>query len=459
MTSQKIYLEFNLQKAEHRYILASRLRSTYTGYQEIHSILSQSITLMSMMTAFERVGPLWSTMKLKLLPRVLSSSSTTDLEETFRSSYGRLCVSRTPTWARESFHRNEKELYQQMWWNTSGAFLAQLLSSAGYSIDAQSTALAFFLNHIIPYLGPTGRMAMISPWRSFMTDDGTPIEFSWDWTTRSAPPKIRYSIEPCNSPGQLGNSSDTSAAQFFRNLVAANIPDADFAWFDHFATLIAGQRTPNAKTEPPPNSTFYGFDCIDGSLVAKAYYILRSEKDIIGSVNWAEIAHVIYSAPQCSRDALPAMDTLDAFFCETSDHIDIEMLAVDLLKPQISRVKIYFRSRKTSFSSIEQIMTLNGRLRDNATTKGLQELRTLWYELFSVMNDEELPLVVHRTAGILYYVELKINNPTPSVKIYIPVRHYAASDEAVIASLGRYLCCRGTQEKFDCYVQLIKHTL
>jgi DMATS type aromatic prenyltransferase len=398
-------------------------------------------------------------MKVKLLPEVLSNSPKTDSEDAFPSSYERQHANRTLSWIQENYHRNERELHRQTWWNSSGAFFAQLLSSASYSAEAQSAALAFFLNQVIPYLGPTGRMTTIHPWKSFMTDDGTPIEFSWDWTTRSSLPKIRYSIEPCDYTGHSGNSSNALAVRSFRNVVAANIPGADFTWFDHFATLIAGPRTLDNEMDSPPNSIFYAFDCIDRNMVAKAYYILRSEKEVTGSVNWAVIARTIYSAPGCSRNNLPAMDALEAFFHQDSDHFDIEMLAFDLLKPQNSRVKIYFRSRRTSFSSIEQAMTLNRRLKDKSTIKGLQALRALWNEIFGVKNDEELPLVVHRTAGILYYVELKLGNPVPSVKLYIPVRHYAASDHAVVASLGRYLCNNGAQEKFACYTQVLKHAL
>lgn len=107
------------------------------------------------------------------------------------------------------------------------------------------------------------------------------------------------------------------------------------------------------------------------------------------------------------------MGALEAFFRQDTGQFDIEMLAVDLLRPQNSRVKIYFRSRKTSFASIKQAMTLNGRLNDNAALKGLQELGILWDTLFGVNSDEELPPVF--TAQLVFctmlILELAVRYP------------------------------------------------
>lgn len=145
--------------------------------------------------------------------------------------------------------------------------------------------MSFFLGRIIPYLGPAEQMATTNPWKSFMTDDGTPIEFSWDWTTRTTPPKIRYSIEPCDYPGLSMNSSNTSAVQSFCNIILKNSPGVNFAWYDHFTTLIGERRAPDNKVDSLPNSIFYAFDLIDQGMMAKAYYILRSEKEVIGRVD------------------------------------------------------------------------------------------------------------------------------------------------------------------------------
>lgn len=152
------------------------------------------------------------------------------------------------------------------------------------------------------------------------------------------------------------------------------------------------------------------------------------------------------------------MDAIEGIFSQ-SQNVDIEMLAIDLLRPQISRVKIYFRSQDTDFASVMRIMTLNGRVRNEAIVKGLKELRLLWDELFHTTAEEGLPPVIHRTAGILYYVELKIGTNVPAVKVYLPVRQYVANDQHVVAYLGRYLCKIGAEEKFAGYRHVLKHNL
>lgn len=126
-----------------------------------------------------------------------------------------------------------------------------------------------------------------------MTDDGTTIELSWDWTTASGLPKIRYSIEPCLFFSYQGRVSNISAVNNFHDTVVANLPGVDFAWFDHFSTLIVKPPRMNEEIHLPSNSVIYAFDHINQSILAKAYYILRSEKQLNGSVDWKVIARAI----------------------------------------------------------------------------------------------------------------------------------------------------------------------
>ncbi len=77
-------------------------------------------------------------------------------------------------------------------------------------------------------------------------------------------------------------------------------------------------------------------------------------------------------------------------------------------------------------------------------------LKRLWgavLERNGFPEDAPLPETDHRTAGILYNVEFRLGSAVPKVKIYIPVRHYAKSDEKVMHGLDEYLYQSNTQSK------------
>ena len=347
------------------------------------------------------------------------------------------------------FHGNSRatdpERHQHFWTNTSGILLERLLSAANYPTTSQEKALEWFNGSVVPYLGLARGVNGDHSYKSFMTDDGTPIELSWDWSTSTSSPKIRYSIDPIHhlENGIVLNSFDDT--------VVRQINGTDLHWHKHFCATFAKA------------TLFYAFDIQRSATVAKAYYILRSWSRTSSEANLAHVANAVYSAPQCSRNNLPAMAVLERFFENNLSTIDIEMFATDLVEPQSpdARLKIYFRSHETTFESVKRSMTLDGRIHDDATIRGLARLETLWSELFSVQHGEALPHVEHRTAGILYYAEFRLNNELPSVKIYLPVRHYARSDRAVLDVLGRHFKNAGGQyiESFDRYEGVMERTL
>lgn len=92
-----------------------------------------------------------------------------------------------------------RSVHHRFWWSkNTGHILAVLLNKAGYSPKLQYRDLKFFAEVIAPHLGASLEESgeKRSQWHSFMTDDGTPVELSWDWGTADGPPMIRYSIEP-----------------------------------------------------------------------------------------------------------------------------------------------------------------------------------------------------------------------------------------------------------------------
>lgn len=347
------------------------------------------------------------------------------------------------------------------WWASSGLALAVLLDRAGYSSDAQHRLLAF-IRAVVPSLGaghlPRGRQR----WKSFMTDDHTPIELSWDWRAGpAAAPKVRFSIEPVGvRAGTRADPRNQHAAPRLREVVARLLPHADMAWLGHFHRRLVvggeggeGGEAPAgagpAEAEGHPSREFYAFDLGgDGSVMSKAYFFPGPRARAARQSSLAAVRDAIRTAPGCAGpEELRALRVLEAYAADgATPPLEVDMLAVDLVGPAASRFKIYFRVRDTSFASVRDAMSLGGRVRTPELDRGLEALRRLYRALLGPgaggqapeEDGAQLPARDHRTAGILYNAEFRYGSESPKVKAYLPVRHYAQSEEAIMSALGAH---------------------
>lgn len=327
-----------------------------------------------------------------------------------------------------------------------------LLSHAGYSSRAQYQNLEFFAVVVAPSLGAAQNPPLdAKPWKSFMTDDGNPIELSWDWHTGTKSPSIRFSIEPVGlHAGTPIDPENRYAASEFRQALLRSPAGANFEWYDHFNEQFACHETVGAPAQEGHSSqTFFAFDLGDGGITSKAYLFPGFKARATGQMNLTVISQAIVTAPYCTPDKLKALSIFQEF---TTDYLkpmpEIDMLAIDLVDPMASRLKIYFRIRETSFGSVQNTMTLGNRIRTPELVGGLRNLKRLWdavLERNGFPEDAPLPKVDHRTAGILYNVEFHLGSAVPKVKVYIPVRHYASSDKKIMHGLNEYLCQVNTQ--------------
>ena len=124
----------------------------------------------------------------------------------------------------------------QYWRATAGYTIATFLRYAGYSIEAQQRHNTFFNDTVAPVLGQRHHTGCPHrQWPSFMTDDGTPLEVSWDWGLDLQQALVRYSIEPIGL--EAGSSLDPlnkyASSRFLQNMRAL-LPEADWQWSDHF---------------------------------------------------------------------------------------------------------------------------------------------------------------------------------------------------------------------------------
>ncbi|PHH64516.1 hypothetical protein CDD81_4295 [Ophiocordyceps australis] len=342
-----------------------------------------------------------------------------------------------------------ESVHHRFWWSRhTGKALAILLYHAQYPADLQYRNLRFFAEAVAPHLGACPEIlgSHGQMWPSFMTDDGTPVEISWDWGTKNSPPMIRYSVEPIGL--HAGTSIDPGnliAGPAFQERLARSLPTMRLEWFHHFKDFFSMSNVKQGEFDEDirdhNSSIFYAFDCSETDIIPKVYFFPKWRAKVSGQSNLNVLFQAMRAAPHVTDENFKAGDMFYAFCSSAGSRLlEHEMLAIDLIDPLRSRLKIYFRSRETSFNSVINIMTLGGRIRNPKRCESLVELHRLWNALFGVSDavDEPLRHVEHRTAGILYNVEFRLGEALPVAKIYLPVRHYSASDEAVICGLNDY---------------------
>lgn len=341
---------------------------------------------------------------------------------------------------------------------------------AGYDLHSQYEALLFHYLLLVPALGPRPTTnGSPKSWKSFLTDDFSPLEYSWNWD--SAPPKIRYSIEA------IGSDAGTPADPFNQVMTTSFVEklrfasqETDWEWFNYFSKalgasgFVSSTLGSTADIQSHPSSIFLGFEPRRGGVDIKAYFVPVKAFQ----TGQSPMAVVDESIKNLEKDTaafkFPAYDRLISFIDTHPEGALLKPigLAIDCVIPSKSRLKLYLRSPHTSFDSVATILTLNGTL-DTFSSTAIADLRSLWELLLSLPKNyptaNELPKKLdhlHPTSGILYNFDIQPGSSLPQSKIYIPVKHYAESDLAVLRGLAHFLqsqksggCGSGYVENFS----------
>ncbi|KAF5574642.1 tryptophan dimethylallyltransferase [Fusarium pseudoanthophilum] len=329
---------------------------------------------------------------------------------------------------------------KEWWWTTLGPQLHTLLTEADYDLNEQYEALLLLYRWVVPEMGPRPRSSM-APWNSFMTDDHSPIEYSWKWNSRNKKPDIRYAIELV-SP-LAGTKQDPFNQIPTRNLVynlAKNIPELDLTWFEHFWHELLDPEyltTSTSGISTKGSTIFAALEMLHGRLSVKVYFIPVETQEASA---WHQIKHAIETSGCQNTEALYHVD---AYLSSHDDGRQLRpfMLAIDLVEPGASRLKIYARSNQTSFRFVRNVMTIGG-LR-TGMDKSLEKFFDLWKSALGLNHaaspGDELPKVDHLTSGAVFNFDVAPKSSIPDVKAYIPVRHYANNDLQAAVGLIRYL--------------------
>ncbi|RDL36931.1 uncharacterized protein BP5553_04364 [Venustampulla echinocandica] len=339
---------------------------------------------------------------------------------------------------------------------------ARLLREANYTTEAQYLHLLFFAILVIPELGPAPIAASGTPqWPSFMTDDGTPMEIGWDWGWRgsgNSKPTVRYSIEPIGQmAGTLEDPLNKFAGIRLMRRLQAVLPSTNLEWFDHFSAEFVnfdeGQDSSSVyngykltQLESHNSRMFTAFDLDGTNLLVKSYFLPAFKAHHTGKSNLEVVIQAIETLPGYQEPNFRAFTMLREFIQSTKTaSLEVEIFAIDCMKPAESRLK-----------------GLRGRLNGPRIDEGLNDLWELWNLVFDTgecaSESAHLTYRGHRTAGILYYFEIRQGSDFPVPKIYLPVRHYGRNDYAVAQGLGTYLSRRGQKAAADGFIRALKNT-
>ena len=336
------------------------------------------------------------------------------------------------------------------WWQATGPSLAEMLQKANYDSISQRAHLQFYSKHLVHRLGswPLRQKQSNGTWRSFVTDDFSPLEYSWSWNKgpRDAP-KVRYTIELIGPvAGSMYDPFNINAAVDTAQEIASNFADVDLTWFNHFLSAFVDPRlslpdVDSSRAPASPSSVFLAFDLNhDGGIAMKAYLIpLKAEQTSVSRLRIVSESIDTLSSP------FPSFSILKRFL---SDHTlglstSIVGVGVDCIHSSRARLRLYIRSPGTSFQNVVDVLTLEGVLSTLRSAKAFKKFRKLWQNLLSLPPDfptiNELSNPGHQTGGILYSFDVKPGNALPEAKIYVPVKHYAKNDWKAFQGLKSFL--------------------
>jgi hypothetical protein len=378
------------------------------------------------------------------------------------------------------------------------------MEEAGYDLQSQYFGLIFHLHHIIPRLGPAKTAVNGKPaWRSFMTDDFSPLEYSWNWDTTKKGPKIRYAVEA------IGPDAGTPKDPFNQNStlelceqLRSALPGTNFTLLDilrdsfHDSGVQGGEQqrplTPisywrklkgqlrgaskrkrlSSSASSSEKSThsvsedvnhsssssiFLAFE-LGSNIATKAYFVpVKAEQHGISRLE------VLTGAIETLRKYGYPFEAYDKLlqFSRTSQgaKLDIIGLAIDCVEPEASRFKIYVRSPESSFQSVCEMMTLGGMI-DSLSSTARSELKDLWWSTLGLdvgfSETEGLKCEKHETAGVLYNFDIKPRGTSVDPKLYVPVRHFASNDYNAAMGLKDYLAARGRDRYFSNYMRALE---
>jgi DMATS type aromatic prenyltransferase len=360
-----------------------------------------------------------------------------------------------------------KDKDAESWWNLSGSILGTLMKEANYDIQTQYACLIFHLYNVVPRLGPINRaLQSNSGWRSFMCDDFSPLEYSWNWNANQKGPKIRYSVE------LVGASAGTPVDPYNRQATLGlcdslwrDLPKADWTLFNIMQTAFYDSNSDHTSTttrsscSSSPSSLFLAFEL--GKHIATKAYFMPIKADQHGISRLTVLTRAIEMLRKSGYPCLAYDQLLQFMATEQGSTLEVILVAIDCFESAESRFKIYLRSPHTSFASVCNTLTLGSTL-NSLPDIARANVKDLWRLTLGLAPNfpeaDYLPTKRHQTSGVLYNFDIELHGSSIKPKLYIPVKHYANDDASAAEGLGLYLQSRGQDAYFPKYMRALQNT-
>lgn len=339
------------------------------------------------------------------------------------------------------------------WTHHSLPVLSALLKNSGaYTQEEQASHLRFFQDSIIPNLGPQPRQT--NQKYELVAHNGSPIEFSLNFSDASDHPAVRFSYEPRGSPDHISKPLG-----------------AYMHWFDQLKAEFA----PSEEEKKVLTAALPHLPQIPDQLLAvdfKAHgkramkaYIGPGLKQVTAGIdpNRASIDAIKRLEPG-GKDFATALDLFEEYRATCEKPATITMLGVDCIELAASpRIKVYTRTESSAFESIRDQVTLGGRRNDETTIEGLRILGEIWGLLLnepegniddSFAKPERNPSSMH--SGLMISWELQVGKEAPDPKVYVPLWQFSDSNRQISTNLEnvfkKWGWSWGTENKYSAAV-------
>ncbi|KAI0393716.1 dimethylallyl tryptophan synthase GliD1 [Xylariaceae sp. FL0594] len=396
-----------------------------------------------------------------MAPALIDSSPITDLTPVPVTKASKTTT--TNIWSSLSQWLPPRDVDSDYWWKLTGEHLANMLEAAGYTLERQYSSLLFHYHYVVPYMGPKPGPDGTLKWPSLLGVEGSPIEYSWKWNTPTKEPDVRYTMEPINQfSGTAMDPLNQAASKEMLHRISEVVPTVDLTWVNHFLATLYDHDVSKYNKEKEAGAHFsttvvHAPEFLPKGLNLKTYFVPRKLGQTEGQISLAEWEDSLAKLDPVN----PARDALYEFLKENDEGklLTPFMLAVDDVAPAKSRLKFYFQTPHTSFSSVREIMTLGGRI--SVPESSLQDLRSLIgavtgigedfpeneevpcaaeYDPAAKDNFVELPILL---SGYLYYFDIAPGAALPDVKFYSPVRRYGRDDLSLATATVEWMNAHG----------------
>nr|UQE90685.1 prenyltransferase PT1 [Periconia sp.] len=368
----------------------------------------------------------------------------------------------------KEFQANSED--DAFWWSASGQPLCTLLQQNQYSHDRQLYLLRWFRQRVLPSLGP--RPSGTKPYYgSWLTYDGSPLEYSLNWKEKKPNQTIRFTIEPTSSKaGTAADRLNQLGAKELLTTLSKEIPSIDLKRFNLFLedTYVPDDAIEEVISKHPagfPQSRVWvAFDLErSGDIVAKAYFLPHWREIYTGTPTKTIVFDAIKkcNGPLGSYDAsIAALDGyLESFPSEEAPKI--VLLSNDCVADSpAARMKVYLHTSVDTLAKAKDMFHLGGRLSGTAITAGLQALDEFWHHLFGFSKSD--PDAQHKMVmpghKCLFVFEMRPTQegeqdatPDIEVKVHLPMWDIGKTDAEISELLASWFQAHGHRDLAERY--------